>query len=167
MNFNKAIIIGRLTRDPETRVMPSGQNVVSLSIATNRSWKDQSGNKQVAVEYHNVSAFGKLADICSQYLNKGQLILIEGRIQTRSWEDQGGNKKYKTEIIAENMQMGPRSEGKTNESTNQNNFPSGPTNMPSQEEIPVIETDEPIEDDIIEKEDGVKEDGVDVKNIPF
>jgi len=93
MNFNKAIIAGRLTRDPESRAMPSGQNVVSLSIATNRVWKDSSGNKQEAVEYHNASAFGKLADICSQYLSKGQLILIEGRIQTRSWEDQSGIKK--------------------------------------------------------------------------
>ena len=99
MNFNKAIIAGRLTRDPESRAMPSGQNVVSLAIATNRVWKDQSGNKQEAVEYHNVSAFGKLADICSQYLSKGQLILIEGRIQTRSWEDQSGIKNTKQKLL--------------------------------------------------------------------
>ena len=162
MNFNKAIIAGRLTRDPESRAMPSGQNVVSLAIATNRVWKDQSGNKQEAVEYHNVSAFGKLADICSQYLSKGQLILIEGRIQTRSWEDQSGTKKYKTEIIAENMQMGPRSSDKPRESTNQNNFPPEQKNMPSEEEIPVIEADEPAEDNTIQSKDGV-----DIKNIPF
>jgi len=162
MNFNKAIIAGRLTRDPESRALPSGQNVVSLSIATNRVWKDPSGNKQEAVEYHNASAFGKLADICSQYLSKGQLILIEGRIQTRSWEDQNGIKKYKTEIIAENMQMGPRSDEKPKESTNQNNFPSKETNMPSQEEIPVIEADEPVEENKTEEEDSVN-----VQNIPF
>ncbi|PJE59208.1 MAG: single-stranded DNA-binding protein, partial [Candidatus Portnoybacteria bacterium CG10_big_fil_rev_8_21_14_0_10_43_39] len=110
MNLNKAFILGRLTRDPEVRTTTAGGNVVNFSIATNRVWSDKSGNKQDATEYHNVVTFGKLADICSQYLSKGRLVLIEGRIQTRSWQDKDGNKKYWTEIVAENMQMGPRTE---------------------------------------------------------
>ena len=93
MNYNKAVIVGNLTRDPETRTIPSGQPVASFAIATNRIWNDKEGNRQEATEFHNVVAFGKLADICSRYLNKGRLVLIEGRIQTRSWQDQDGKKK--------------------------------------------------------------------------
>lgn len=109
MNFNKAIVVGNLTRDPESRSTPSGNSVSNFSIATNRTWVDQSGQKQTKAEFHNIVAWGKLADICSQYLKKGSLVLIEGRIETRSWEAPDGAKKYRTEIIAEGMQMGPRS----------------------------------------------------------
>lgn len=109
MNVNKAIVCGNLTRDPESRALPSGQELSSFSIATNRAWNDQDGNKQEQVEFHNVVAFGKLAEICNQYLSKGRLIYLEGRLQTRSWETPEGVKKYRTEIVAENMQMGPRS----------------------------------------------------------
>lgn len=111
MNVNKAIICGRLTSDPEARTMPSGDPVSNFSIATNRAWTNKEGQKQEQVEFHNIVAFGKLAEICNQYLTKGKLIYLEGRLQTRSWEDQAGVKKYRTEIIAENMQMGPRGEG--------------------------------------------------------
>lgn len=112
MNLNKVFILGRLTRDPEQRSMPSGRAVSSFGMATNRIWTDQdSGEKQEQVEFHNIVAFGKLAEICNQYLTKGQLVLIEGRIQTRSWEGQDGNRRSRTEIIAENMQMGPRAAG--------------------------------------------------------
>lgn len=105
MDLNKAMIIGRLTRDPETRTIPSGQTVTSFSIATNFTWTDQSGQKQEKVEYHNVVAWRKLAEISAQYLKKGKRVYIEGRLQTRSWEDQTGQKKYRTEIIADNMIM--------------------------------------------------------------
>lgn len=105
MDLNKVMIIGRLTRDPETRTTPNGQNVASFGVATNRVWKDKEGNRQEKVEYHNVVVWGKLADICSQYLHKGSRLYLEGRLQTREWEGQDGIKRYRTEIIAENMIM--------------------------------------------------------------
>ncbi|MAG44988.1 single-stranded DNA-binding protein [bacterium] len=112
MNLNKAFILGRLTRDPESKTMPSGQAVANFSMATNRVWTDDQGQKQERTEFHNIVAFRRLAEICSQYLKKGSLVLIEGKIQTRSWDDQQtGAKKYWTEIVADNMQMGPRSQG--------------------------------------------------------
>ncbi len=111
MYLNKAIIIGNLTRDPETRAMPSGQKVVTLGVATDRVWKDKTGNKQQATEYHNIVVFGRQAETCSQYLKKGQTVLVEGRIQTRSWAGQDGVKKYKTEIVADRVQFGPKRVG--------------------------------------------------------
>lgn len=106
MNLNKVLLIGNLTRDPESRTIPSGQNVATFSVATNRQWTDkQSGEKKDATEFHNCVAWGRLADIISQYLKKGSKVYVEGRLQTRSWEDQSGVKKYRTEIIAENLIM--------------------------------------------------------------
>ncbi|RJR31204.1 single-stranded DNA-binding protein [Candidatus Parcubacteria bacterium] len=105
MDLNKAMIIGRLTRDPETRTTPSGQSVASFGMATNRVWTDSSGQKQEKVEYHNIVAWGKLAEICSQYLKKGRKVYVEGRLQTRDWEAQDGTKRNRTEIVAENMIM--------------------------------------------------------------
>ena len=111
MNLNKVMLIGNLTRDPETRTTPGGQTVSSFGLATNRSWRDQqTGEKKTAVEYHNIVAWGKLAEICTQYLHKGARIYTEGRLQTRSWDDQAGVKKYRTEIILENMIMLDRKE---------------------------------------------------------
>jgi len=112
MYLNKVIIIGNLTRDPELKALPSGVQVTNIGVATNRVWKDKDGNKQEAVEFHNVVAFGRQAEIINQYLRKGSSVLIEGRLQTRSWDDKDtGKKMYRTEIIAENMQLGPRREG--------------------------------------------------------
>lgn len=109
MNLNKVIIAGNLTRDPELRQTASGQNVCTVGVATNRVWNDPSGQKQQATEFHNVVLWGRLAEITNQYLKKGRLILIEGRLQTRSWDDkQTGQKKYKTEIVAETIQFGPQ-----------------------------------------------------------
>lgn len=108
MNFNKAIVIGNVTKDPEVRTTPAGQNVASVSVATNRIWNSKTGEKQKKTEFHNIVAWGKLADICGQYLTKGQLVMFEGRMETRTWEGQDGAKRSRTEIIAENMQMGPR-----------------------------------------------------------
>ena len=108
MNLNKAFILGNLTRDPELRQTPTGQNVANFGVATNRAWSDSSGNKQTQTEFHNVVVWGRLAEIASQYLAKGRLVFIEGRITTRSWQDQQGQKKYRTEIVAENLQLGPR-----------------------------------------------------------
>ena len=119
MNFNKAIIIGRVTKDPETRTTPNGQTVASIGVASNRTWNTNNGEKQEKVEYHSIVAWGKLAEICGQYLTKGQLVLFEGRLETRTWEGQDGIKRSKTEIIAENMQMGPRPRSQEGGSTYQ------------------------------------------------
>jgi len=109
MNLNKIFLIGRLTRDPESRALPSGQAVSNFGLATNRVWTNpETHEKQEQTEFHNIVAFGRLADICNQYLSKGSLVMIEGRIQTRSWQNQDGDTKYRTEVIAESMQMGPR-----------------------------------------------------------
>jgi len=111
MNLNKVFLIGNLTRDPEMRALPSGQSVTTFGIATNRVWNDKAGKRQTAVEYHNIVAFGRLAEITKQYLSKGKSVLVEGRIQTRSWDAPDGSKKNKTEIIVEAMQLGPRGIG--------------------------------------------------------
>jgi single-strand DNA-binding protein len=106
MYLNKIILYGNLTRDPELKALPSGQNVVSFSVATNRDWKDKDGQKKEATEFHNVVAFGRTADVIGQYFKKGRPIYVEGRIQTRSWEKDGA-KQYRTEVIVENFQFGP------------------------------------------------------------
>jgi len=105
MDLNKALIIGRLTRDPELRTTPQGTNVCSFSIATNFVYNSPTGGKQEQVEYHNIVAWRKLAEIASQYLKKGSRVYVEGRIQTRSWDGQDGTKKNRTEIVLENMIM--------------------------------------------------------------
>ncbi|MBU4315506.1 single-stranded DNA-binding protein [Patescibacteria group bacterium] len=104
-SLNKAMVIGNLTRDPELRQTGSGQAVCSFGVATNRTWKDASGEKQEQTEFHNIVAWGKLAEIINQYLKKGNKIFVEGRLQTRDWEGQDGVKRYRTEIVAENMVM--------------------------------------------------------------
>lgn len=108
MNLNKVFILGNLTRDPELRQTPNGQNVASFGVATNRMWTDRLGVKQNQTEFHNVVLWGRLAEIAHQYLTKGRLVFIEGRLNTRTWQDQSGQKRNRTEIIAENMQLGPR-----------------------------------------------------------
>ena len=136
MNLNKVILIGRLTRDPEMRSLPSGQPVSSFGLATNRVFVDKSGQKQKQVEFHNIVLFGRLAEIASQYLKKGSLAMIEGRIRTRNWQDQSGNQRSRTEIVAERMQLGPRAAGRVVP-------PAEPEKeTPAQEEIPIIEENE-------------------------
>ncbi len=109
MYLNKAIIIGNLTRDPEMRALPSGIQVCSFSVATNRVWKDKEGNKKEQADFHNIVVFGRQAETAGQYLKKGQSVLVEGRIQTRSWDDKtSGEKKYRTEIVADRVQFGPK-----------------------------------------------------------
>ncbi len=108
MYLNKAIIIGNLTRDPEMRALPSGIQVCSFSVATNRVWKDKEGNKKEQADFHNIVVFGRQAETAGQYLKKGQSVLVEGRIQTRSWDDKDGQKKYRTEIVADRVQFGPK-----------------------------------------------------------
>lgn len=104
-SLNKATLIGNLTRDPEIRKTANGQSVASFSIATNRSFTTQTGERKEQVDYHNVVAWGRLAEICGQYLVKGKKVYVDGRIQNREWTGQDGVKKYRTEIVAENMIM--------------------------------------------------------------
>lgn len=109
MYKNSVTLIGNLTRDVELKAMPNGNKVSALSLATNRTWKDQSGQKQESVEYHNVIAFGKQAETLAQYCGKGDQILIEGRLQTRTWEDKNdSSKKSRTEVILESFQFGKK-----------------------------------------------------------
>ncbi len=105
MDLNRAMILGRLTRDPEVKSTPSGQSVANIGVATSRVWKDAGGTRQERPEYHNVVLWGKLADIAGQYLGKGRRVYIEGRLETRDWTGQDGVKRYRTEIIAENLIM--------------------------------------------------------------
>lgn len=131
MYFNKAFVYGNLTRDPELKSLPSGSKVCSFSVATNRVWKSQDGSKQEATDYHNIVVFGRQAETSAQYLKKGSGAFIEGRMQTRSWE-QDGQKKYRTEIVADRVQFGPRPGGST--------VSSGAKNTPPQvEDAPPIE----------------------------
>ena len=106
MNLNQATIAGNLTRDPELRSLPSGSAVTSFSIATDRVWKGQDGEKNEATDYHNIVVFGKQAETVAQYLRKGSLALVMGKLQTRSWESDG-IKHYRTEIVADTVQFGP------------------------------------------------------------
>src|SRR5450631_3121714 len=109
MYLNKAILIGNLTRDPEIRSLPSGIKVCTFSLATNRVWKDKNGARQESADYHNVVVFGRQAETAAQYMKKGSSILVEGRMQTRSWDDKtSGEKKYRTEIVADRTQFGPK-----------------------------------------------------------
>jgi single-strand DNA-binding protein len=115
-SLNRATIIGNLTRDPELKQIPSGQSVCSFGVATNRSWKGSDGSKQEATEFHNIVAWGKLAEICGQYLNKGRKVYIEGRLQTQDWEGQDGVRRYRTEIVTENMIILDRPRGSSSSS---------------------------------------------------
>ena len=112
-SVNKVISIGNLGKDPETRYLPSGEAVTSFSIATSETWKDKtSGEKKEATEWHRISAFGKLAEICGEYLRKGSPVYIEGSLRTRKWQDKEGQDRYTTEIRADQMRMlGSRGEG--------------------------------------------------------
>ncbi len=166
MNLNKVFLIGRLTQDPESRTTPSGQMVCSFGLATNRIWNNQeTKEKQEKTEFHNIVLWRRLAEIASQYLSKGSLVLIEGRIQTSSWQDQSGSKRYKTEIVADNIQLGPKNSGQTTSSQNYHSPAPEDRNQKTEknENIPVIE--EGALDPTELSED--KEEEIDVKNIPF
>ena len=105
MSLNRVQLIGNLTRDPEMRQVPGGQAVANFAVATNFSWKDQSGQKQSKTEFHNIVVWRRLAEICGQYLKKGSKVFLEGRLETRSWEGEDGVKRYRTEIVVDNMIM--------------------------------------------------------------
>ncbi len=146
MYLNKVMLYGNLTSEPDLKSMPNGNKVVSFGLATNRSYKDASGAKKDVAEFHNIVAFGKLAEIFAQWLKKGKPVYVEGRIQTRSWEDQnGGGKKYRTEIVVDNFQFGAA--GKPGEGDNSNSSTSE-SSSPKEEEMDTIDYGEINPDDI-------------------
>ncbi len=152
MDLNKALVIGRLTRDPELRTTPQGAQVCSFSIATNFVYKSQSGDKVEQVEYHNIVAWRKLGEIAAQYLKKGSRVYVEGRIQTRSWDGTDGQKKNRTEIVIDNMIMldskGAALGGQGGQPTFGGNNNSSTSFEKSLEEIPTINQDQPIDEEI-------------------
>ena len=173
MNLNKIFVLGNVTRDPEVRSLPSGQQVTNFSIATNRFYTAQNGEKKQEAEFHNVVCFGKLADISARYLTRGSLVLIEGRIKTRNWMNKDNVKQYKTEIIAETMQLGPRGAGASESGPASSSGYGRPAygssqenSSPANEEIPVIEENyTPPAESVSFDENSTDE--IDVKDIPF
>lgn len=181
MNLNKVFLIGRLAADPESRTTPSGQTVTTVRLATNRVWNNRAtGEKQEQVEFHTIIAWGNLAEIVSKYLRKGQLALFEGRLQTRSWQGSDGVKRYRTEIVAEGMQLGPKAMN-----TGGSYQPNTPANAAEvhpvksgkagaeqfdrvkEEDIPVINEDAPVTSDPIISDNDIEEKEIDLKDIPF
>jgi single-strand DNA-binding protein len=140
MNLNKVFLIGRLTQDPQTKSLPSGQVVSSFDLATDYFFVNKKGEKEQQTEFHHIVLFGKMAEIASQYLKKGGLVFVEGRLRTRTWEDSNGNKRQRTEIIAQRLQLGPKT--KKTETV--------PKEIPPEEEIPLVE-----------------EEKIDIEDIPF
>jgi single-strand DNA-binding protein len=144
MYLNKVILVGRLVTDPELRATPNGQSVCSFRLATNRVWTDKkTGERKEKTEYHNIVLWRRLAEIAHQFLKKGSLVLIEGRLQTRSWQDPSGITRTRTEIVGRRMQLGPKAAG---------TLVPGEAKPPPEEEIPIIEEDE---------------EEIDVEEIPF
>ncbi len=143
MNLNKVIIVGRVTADPELRSTPAGQSVSSFSVATNRVWTDKNGEKKEETEFHNIVAWARTAEIANQFLKRGGLVLIEGRLQTRSWEDkQAGQKRYRTEIIAERLQLGPAKMFQSSGEQTGFSANSSKNNQKSKNDLPEISIDE-------------------------
>lgn len=146
MNLNKVFILGRVTADPQLRTTTSGAAVTSFSIATNRLWKDKSGARQEDTEFHNIVAWGRQAEVATQYLKKGAIVLIEGRLQTRTWADKQNQNHRTTEIICERLQLGPRATGTSAGALMQSEKKDAgaPVQAPAPEEIPTVD----IEDDV-------------------
>lgn len=143
MNVNKVLLVGRLTRDPEIRTTATGQTVASVSLATNRVWKDKNGQKQEQTEFHNVVLWGRLAEIAGQYLTKGAESYFEGRLQTRKYTGKDNVERRTTEVVAENMQLGARAQGGAPRPASSFNQPATPKPQESPvEEIPTINLDE-------------------------
>ena len=147
MYLNRVTLIGRVVADPEIRSTPGGQNVCSFRLATNRIWTDKnSGQKREKAEYHNIVLWRRLAEIAHQFLTKGSLVLIEGRIQTRSWKNSSDETRFRTEIVGNRIQLGPKSAGKVIPQKEKE------TSQIAQEDIPIIEEEE---------------EEIDVNDIPF
>jgi len=149
MDLNKVFIIGRLTADPQLRSTKSGQSVSAFSVATNRVWTNKEGQKQEDTEFHNIVVWGRQAETASKFLVKGQIVMIEGRLQTREYEDKQNNRRRVTEVVADRVQFGPKPAGASfAPRNNDNQEPAKPAENASQEtkeeEIPTINLDDEI-----------------------
>lgn len=146
MDLNKVLICGRVTNAPELRRTAGGTSVTTFSVATNHVSKDKNGNRKEETEFHNIVAWGRTAEVASQFLTKGALTLIEGRLQTRSWEDKQGGKRKSTEIICERLQLGPRPGSGARTAAPADNStaaaPAQPAPATSDASLPVINLDE-------------------------
>ncbi len=136
--INKVILIGNLGADPEVRYTPGGSAVANFRIATTEEWKDkETGEKQTRTEWHRIVAWGRLGEICGEYLHKGRQVYIEGRLQTREWEDRDGNRRFTTEVVAQTMQMlGPAGKGAAAESMGERFPVEEPIDTPDEDDIP-------------------------------
>lgn len=161
MDLNRAMIIGNVTRDPEVRTTPTGQTVCSFGIATNQQWTDAQGQKQQRTEFHNVVAWGKLAEICGQYVGKGRKTYIEGRIQTREWEAPDGQKRNRTEIVADNMILLDR---KDTQHAARSTQPSAASPMPAPS-APTVDPSSQAQANAIDR--GVGDQEIRLEDIPF
>lgn len=132
MSVNKVILLGRLGQDPELKYTPGGSPVCNFSLATTESWTDKSGQKQEKTEWHRIVVWGKLAELCNQYLAKGRQAFLEGRLQTRDWTDKDGNKRYTTEILASTVQFigGPSANAGANTNVDTSYSQAAPTAQP-------------------------------------
>lgn len=159
MNLNKIFLLGRLTRDPELRVTPSGKTIVNLGLATNSIRQDKEGNRQTMPEFHNIVLFGRLGEVASQYLKKGNMCLIVGRIQTRSWQGKDGITRKRTEVVAEELQLGPKGNKKEELIVeNQENM---------KERKKKISHEENVQEKPNPKNDDNSEEEINVEDIPF
>ena len=153
MSVNKVILVGRLGRDPETRYMPNGDAITNFSIATDEQWRDRNGERQTRAEWHNITLFGKLGEIASQYLRKGSQVFIEGKIQSRKYTDKDGIERMAYNIIGNEMKMlGNRNDGSDSGNNNaapptSNPPPEAPRRQPPQQ-TPTTPPIDDIEDDI-------------------
>jgi len=162
MDLNKVMIIGNVVRDPEMRTTPNGRNVTSFSVATNRVWKDNNDQKQSKAEFHNLVAWGRLAEIVSQYLKKGSKVYVEGRLETRSWDDPNGIKRYRTDIIADNMIMQDRASAGSGEL----NAPIDANNSASTD-ISYAPSEEPKPSSADQNKNQSDEEEISIEDIPF
>jgi single-strand DNA-binding protein len=148
MDLNKVILVGRVTANPELRTTPGGQSVTTIGVATNRTWNDKNGQKQEETEFHNVVMWGRQAEIAAQFLVKGAMVLIEGRMKTRSWTDKQGQTRKTTEVMCERMQLGPKPQGFSQPSggfaaaSQPASKNSGAKEVSVEEEIPTINLEE-------------------------
>lgn len=132
MSVNKVIIIGRLGQEPELKYTPSGAAVCNFSVATSENWTDKNGQRQERTEWHRIVVWGKLAELCNQYLGKGRQAFIEGKLQTRSWDDKDGNKRYTTEVLATTVQfLGGANANVQNQGQGQNQYGAGASPNPN------------------------------------
>lgn len=161
MYLNKVLLYGNLTRDPEVRALPSGQQVATFGLATNRSFKNKEGQQQEQTEFHNIVAFGRTAEVMGQYLKKGRPAFIEGRIQTRSWE-KDGQKNYRTEIVVDSFQFGPQAGGT-------GGAPAGGSSAPASRPASVAPEKTGGEDDFGGTGDAIQypDDEINPEDIPF